>query len=92
MYMSYPGHSATIRSQEDKKGLSAVGREIHGAYLDQCAATHGKIAVVADFEQRDAEAPLVGGDGDGRAAVDALRGDPRDPLKTLCGAGQRYLK
>lgn len=56
------------------------------AYLRQCAATHGKIAVVADFEQRDAKAPLVSSVANECTAVNTLRGNPWDTLKTLCSA------
>ena len=68
--------------------VAAVGREIKGVYLGQRAATHGKIAIVADFQQRDTKAPLVSSVAVGCTAVNTLRGNPWDTLKTLCGAGQ----
>lgn len=55
-------------------------------YLRQRAAAHGKIAVVEDFKQRGAKAPLIRSIADGCAAVNTLRGNPWDTLKALCSS------
>ena len=54
-------------------------------HLQVCEATHGHISIVADLQQRDTEAPLVGSVPDGRSTLNALRGDPRDTFQTFWG-------
>lgn len=56
---------------------------VGGSNLRQGAATHGKFAVVADFEQRGPKTPLVRGTANGCTAVYALWGNPWDTLNTL---------
>ena len=52
-------------------------------------AAHGHVAVVADLQQRHAEAPLVGRVPHERSALDALWGYPWDAFQTFWGRGGR---
>ena len=77
------GFGPLYEAQKEKSVLCRVCCGGGRPHLHAGEAAHGHVAVVADLQQRDAEAPLVGRVPDGRAVLDALRGDPRDTLQTL---------
>lgn len=64
---------------------AAAAGSVSEANLRQGAAAHVKFSIVADFEQRGAETPLVRGVADDDATVYALWGDPGNTLNTLWG-------
>lgn len=87
------GARAVLEKCVGMHSFCLLRREVHPSaaawtYLRQRAATHGKNAVVADFQQRDAKAPLVSSTADRSVAVNTLGGDPRDPIQTFCGVAE----
>jgi len=56
----------------------------HPLYLCELLVFEGDLSIVADLPQGGPEAPLVGGDAEGRRALHALGSDPRDAMHTLC--------